>query len=274
MYTVLVPNDFTDAAEYALEHAAKVVTIFNGEVHMLHVISKEKEREKAQAKLDEMGKIASEKYGVVYKSIIRKGNIFDDIGEVATEIGARMIIMGTHGVKGIQKLVGSYALKVILHSEVPFIITQKKSPNDKGYKDIVVPISYEEESKQKLTLLAKISQHFGARLHVFCPYETDSFLVARLKRQLNFTKKFLEDKKVTYTVKIAKEKGNFLPQVTTYAREVQADLIAVVNTADKGVLPDFIGGGSGEQDLITNVEQIPAIIMNPSQKFVAESFGG
>ena len=79
MYTVLVPNDFTEAAEYAMEHAAKVVKIFNGEVHMLHVISKEKEREKAQEKLDEMGGAASEKYGVPYKSIIRKGNIFDDI---------------------------------------------------------------------------------------------------------------------------------------------------------------------------------------------------
>lgn len=274
MYTVLVPNDFTEAAEYAIEHAAKVVNIFKGEVHMLHVINKEKEREKAQQKLDEMASAASTKFGVPFKTIIRKGNIFEDIGDVAKEIGARLIIMGTHGVKGIQKLVGSYALKVILHSEVPFIISQKKGPNEKGYNDVVVPISYEEESKQKLTLITKISQHFEAKLHVFCPYETDSFLVARLKRQLNFTKKFLDEKKVPYDVKIAKEKGNFLPQVTAYAKDVNADLIAVVNTADKGVLPDFIGGSSGEQDLITNSAQIPVIITNPSQKFVAESFGG
>jgi len=273
MYTVLVPNDFTDAAEFAIEHAGKVVKIFNGEVHLLHVIAKEKERESAEQKIAEMAKSASEKYGVPYKTIVQKGSIFDDIGEVARKIGARLIIMGTHGVKGIQKLVGSYALKVILHSEVPFIITQKKSPNDKGYKDIVVPISYEEESKQKLILIHKISDHFGAKLHVYCPYETDSFLVARLKRQLTFTKKFLDEKKVPYNVKIAKEKGNFLPQVTDFAKEVHADLIAVVNTADKGVLPDFISGSSGEQDLITNSAQIPVIIMNPSQKFVAESFG-
>lgn len=273
MYTVLVPNDFTEAAKYAMEHAAKVAKIFHGEVQMLHVINKEKEREKAQQTLDEMAKEASDKFGVPYKGIIRKGNIFDDIGDVAKEIGARLIIMGTHGVKGIQKLVGSYALKVILHSEVPFIITQKKSPEGEKYSDIVVPISYEEESKQKLLLLTKISEHFNAKLHVYCPYETDTFLVARLKRQLTFTKKYLEEKKVPYDVKIAKEKGNFLPQVTAYAKDIKADLIAVVNTADKGVLPDFMGGSSGEQDLITNHEHIPVIITNPSQKFVAESFG-
>lgn len=273
MYTVLVPNDFTEAAEYAIQHAAKVVSIFKGEVQLLHVINKDKERENAEKKLAEIASAASEKYGVPFKTIIKKGNIFEDIGEVANDIGARLIIMGTHGVKGIQKLVGSYALKVILHSEVPFIISQKKGPNDKGYKDVVVPISYEEESKQKLTLITKISEHFGAKLHVFCPYETDSFLVARLRRQLNFTKKFLDDKKVTYDVKIAKEKGNFLGQVADYAKDVDADLIAVVNTADKSVLPDFMGGSTGEQDLITNSAQIPVIITNPSQKFVAESFG-
>ena len=274
MYTVLVPNDFTDAAEYAMEHAAKVVKIFKGEVYLLHVIAKDKDKDSAEQKISEMAAKGSQKFGVPFKTSVRKGSIFEDIGEVAKEVGTRLIIMGTHGVKGIQKLVGSYALKVILHSEVPFIITQKKSPNEKGYKDIVVPISYEEESKQKLTLLVKIAEHFGANLHVFCPYETDSFLVARLKRQLTFTRKFLDEKKVPYDVKVAKEKGNFHEQVTKYAKEVSADLIAVVNTADKGVLPDFIAGSTGEQDLITNSEMIPAIILNPSQKFVAESFGG
>lgn len=274
MYTVLVPNDFTEAADYAMEHAAKVVKIFNGEVQLLHVVSKDKEVEGATSKLQAAADSSSAKYGVPFKAIVKKGSIFEDIGEVARSINAKLIIMGTHGVKGIQKLVGSYALKVILNSEVPFIISQKKGPNDKGYKDIVVPISYEEESKQKLTLIATISQHFQAKLHVFSPMETDGFLVARIKRQLAFTKKFLDDKKVDYNVRIAKEKGNFSEQVTAFAKEMNADLIAVINTADKGVLPDFMGGASGEQDLITNDAQIPVIIMNPSQKFVAESFGG
>ena len=69
------------------------------------------------------------------------------------------------------------------------------------------------------------------------------------------------------------KKGILEKQTTAFAKEISGDLIAVINTADKGVLPDFIGGNSGEQDMITNTAQIPVIIMNPSQKFVAESFG-
>lgn len=272
MYTLLVPTDFTEAADCALDHANKIAELFQGEVQLLHVVAKDKEIPKIEEKLD---KIISERgiAGVKYNKIVRKGNIFDDIGDVAKDIGANIILMGTHGVKGIQKLVGSYALKVILHSEVPFIITQKKGPVHDGYKNVVVPINYEQETKQKLVLIAAIAKHFDATLHVYVPNESDAFLKARLKNQLGFTRKFLDEKKVKYDVKIAEQKGDFNMQVASYAKKIGSDLIAVINTADKGVLPDFMGGSSGEQDLITNSEQIPVIIMNPSQKFVAESFG-
>jgi len=40
------------------------------------------------------------------------------------KIGALMVVMGTHGIKGMQKLMGSWALKVITSSKVPFIAVQ------------------------------------------------------------------------------------------------------------------------------------------------------
>ncbi len=41
---------------------------------------------------------------------------------------ALMVIMGTHGIKGLQKYTGSWALKVIIGSSVPFLVIQDK-PN-------------------------------------------------------------------------------------------------------------------------------------------------
>lgn len=271
-YTVLVPTDFTEAADCATEHALKVASIFKGQIYLLHVVSKDKLVETNKEKLNQIAATLKQKSGVQVNIIVKKGNIFDDIGEVAKEIGANLILMGTHGVKGIQHLVGSYALKVIMNSEVPFIITQKKGPN-KGYSNIVVPISYEEESKQKLTLIVGISKHFGAKVHIFSPKETDEFLKSRLSRQLSFVKKYLEERSVDYDLKFAEEKGDFTRQTAEYAKQISADLIAVINTGDKGILSDILGGSGGEQDLIANKEEIPVIIMNPTQKFVAESFG-
>ena len=44
---------------------------------------------------------------------VRVGNIFDDIGDVAAELGISLIFMGTHGSSRWQKIIGSRALKVI-----------------------------------------------------------------------------------------------------------------------------------------------------------------
>merc|ERR1711991_9537 len=38
------------------------------------------------------------------KAVVKVGNIFDDIGKIAEDKEARMIVMGTHGAKGMQKL--------------------------------------------------------------------------------------------------------------------------------------------------------------------------
>ena len=40
---------------------------------------------------------------------------------------ASAIIMGTHGAKGMQKLFGSFAMKVIISTSVPFMVVQKDS---------------------------------------------------------------------------------------------------------------------------------------------------
>ena len=50
--------------------------------------------------------------------------------DIASEIDAEMVIMGTHGIKGMQKFFGSWALKVIANSKVPFIVIQEPPKKD------------------------------------------------------------------------------------------------------------------------------------------------
>ena len=209
IYKVLVPTDFTDVAKTAINHAAMVAKSFDGEVHLLHVVSSDKALSAAKDKLDAWCQEAYADYGVTTKYVVKKGSIFEDIGQVAEDIGAMLIIMGTHGLKGLQHITGSHALKVINNSKVPFVIVQRKKA--KGlYKQIVLPIRFAQETKQKLSITTSI--------------------------------------------------------------EVDADIIAIVNSKEGGILPDLFKGG-GEQEVIGNKEEIPVIIMNPTQEFVPESFG-
>ena len=128
-----------------------VVKTVGGEVTLLHVIENERDRAKAESTLNQLVVATISKSGVAVKGIVKQGNIFVDIGGVVETIGARLIFMGTHGVKGVQYIVGSYAVKVITHSIVPFVVVQNKAIKD-GYSTIVLPMYLSKESKHKLDL--------------------------------------------------------------------------------------------------------------------------
>ncbi|MCB9360518.1 MAG: universal stress protein [Flavobacteriales bacterium] len=267
-YKVLVPHDFSSVANCAVNHAAKIANSFKGEVYLLHVVSKTKEIDATREKLNVIARDAEEANGVTFNVIVRIGNIFEDIGDVASEIGAGFIVMGTHGAKGMQKIMGSHALRVISHSKVPFVVVQNQDPKQaETYDDIVVPIDYSEVTKQKLTVAANIAKHFDSKIHLFYDLESDDFLKKKLDRELSFAKNYFLERKISYTLNQAEVKGQFKKQLVIFAAKIDADLIAIVNTQEGALLPDFFG--SEEQVVIANEAEIPVIITNPTQQVVA-----
>ena len=272
-YKVLVPYDFTAIADCAVSHAVKIAKSFNGGVYLLNVVSKTKEVVDAREKLSKIAEQAESKYSTSVSTIVRIGNIFEDIGDVATEIGAGYIVMGTHGAKGMQKIMGSYALKVISNSKVPFIIVQGKGPSDTDvYDDIVVPIDSSNVTKQKLKISANIATYFNSCIHLFSAVESDNFLKDKLNRELHFARKYFDEKEINYTMEKAEQGGSFKKQLIQYAAKINADMIAIVNTREDALLPDFFG--SEEQEVIANDAEIPVLITNPTQRFISSSVIG
>jgi len=268
IFKVLVPHDFSTVADCAVNHASKIANSFGGEVHLLHVVSKQKEIEPIKEKLTKIAEKAEKHTAATFHVIVRVGNIFEDIGDVASEIGAGFIVMGTHGAKGMQKIMGSYALRVISNSKVPFVIVQNKDPKKADtYDDIVVPVDYSEVTKQKLAVAANIAIQFGSKIHLFYELESDEFLKKKLDRELSFAKNYFLERKITYTLNQAEESGSFKKQLIKFAARIDADLIAVVNTQEGALLPDFFG--SEEQEVIANEAEIPVIITNPTQQVVS-----
>lgn len=258
---VLVPTDFTPVAETALQHAIKAAEVIDGEVALLHVISKTKDVDEARVKLnEELNRISTLNPAMKITPVLKVGNIFDDIGDTASELGAELIFMGTHGATGWQKITGSNALKVIMNSETPFIVVQDKGIKGSGYDDIVVPLDLHKETKQKLSLVANIAKVFNGRVHLIVPHESDEFLKNKLDRNIHFAKQFLGERDISFTTKVA-ENSAFEAAIIHHAKEVDADLIAIMNHAGETIL-GLVGSNQSEQQLITNKEQIPVMVMN------------
>lgn len=257
---LLVPTDFTAVAECAVNHAVCVAKTVGGEIALLHVIAKEKERSAAQEKLEKIAADIIGKHNIPVKCIVKDGNIFDDIGGVADVLGAKLIFMGTHGVKGMQHITGSHAIKVITNSNVPFVVVQERNERQ-GYKRIVLPMDLTKESKQKLDLTMRMANYFKSKVYIFSQYENDPFLKNAVDRNAAYARNEMKKHGIEYELVAAKEKGDFVKQLNSYAASVDADLIAIVNSHERGV--HELLHGTSERDVITNEAQIPVMCVNP-----------
>ena len=265
---LLVPTDFTNEAHSAIQHAVKLGVIIQAEVILLNVVKEKNEISSATAKLADEEKWAkSINENIEVRSIVRVGNIFDDIGDAASELGVSMIFMGTHGASGWQKITGSYALKVITNSSVPFIVVQDQLMNNTGYDSIVVPLDLNNETEQKLEMVANIAHYFDSEVHLITPNESDEFLSNKLKANRIWAAKYLKGKNVKFTTQIVDEGDNLLEGVFKLSAKVEADLIAIMNLQKNSLMG--ILGSSYQQEIIANKAKIPVLCLNPLKSTIA-----
>lgn len=257
----VVPHDFTPVADNALNHAIATAKIVNARIYVMHVVPKHKDIEGAEKKLKAIIEKRSESIELIPS--VRVGNIFDDIGDFASEHHAELIFMGTHGVTGWQKLAGSKALKVITHSDVPFVVVQESEIGTTGYDSIVVPLDLNKETKQKLGYVANIAKYFNSRVHVVIPDETDDLFRRQIKVNIKFAQKFFTEKNISFDISFINPKS-YEKEVLKYAEANNADLIAIMNLNKGNMLSSLTS--KAEEYLLTNEANIPILILNPTRK--------
>ncbi|MEO8734174.1 MAG: universal stress protein, partial [Flavobacteriales bacterium] len=156
---ILVPTDFTKVADCAMNHAAGLAERTGALISILHIVSKPSELEEARIKVGLEVERAKKWSGQVsVEPLVRVGSVYEEIGNSASEIGAELIVMGTHGMRGMQFITGSRALRVITNGKVPFIVVQEKNIGPEGYSNIVVPLDLQRETRQKVALVADMAR--------------------------------------------------------------------------------------------------------------------
>ena len=208
MQIILVPVDFTPVTGYAIEHAVKFSKILSKEITILHIIKKDIEYKEAEEKIKEEAKSILDKFGVKVHTLIREGSIFTTIGEVANELNAELVIMGTHGMHGLQKITGSWALKVTVKSKAPVIIVQDSPKHDKIQR-LVFPLDFKKENKEKIGWACFMARLFNAKILVFKSKFKDRGFIRNIMINFRFTEKYFRNHDVDYEVFIAEPKRNF-----------------------------------------------------------------
>ncbi|MCX6190577.1 MAG: universal stress protein, partial [Bacteroidetes bacterium] len=176
---MLVPTDFSEVADLALEHAIMIAKTFDNDIALLAIYdtgnlitsifsknaTEEMVEKSLQTQLDLKKVEIKQKHNIDVQTVVRStSRIYKTIVETAEEFGCDSIIMGTHGASGLNKIMGSNAQRVISQAEVPVIVIKNKHFGD-GYKHIVFPIDLSFETRQKVRMAIHFAKKFHSTIH-------------------------------------------------------------------------------------------------------------
>jgi len=268
---VLVPFDFSEVADFAVQHAIGTAKWSDYKICLLHLINKNIDKsylknetflnDAIKEKLNDISFNKKIDYNVDIDYIIRENNdIYTTIGDAAKETGASFIIIGTHGKKGMQHIIGSYILRVISNSPVPVMVVQKR-PFGKGYEKFVVPIDITANSIQKIKWAVRLALHFNSTIHLIY-VDTKIKYHQQIYKNVALVKELFEKKNINYIEKkVICTKNEFVNEVLTYSDQINADLLLIINEANK-LVPSFIKVSAIEK-IIFNIYKIPVMCIIP-----------
>lgn len=243
---ILVGFDDSASARIAIEKAIACAERFDSEITAVHVVKSEDEKGKDDYRtfLAELGQRRN--ISIDYQE--RVGKVYKEVSSLERELGADLIVVGTHGKDGWQPFwIGSNAFRIVSSSNCPVITIQETTrPND--LSDILLPLDDSDETRQKVPYAANMAKAFGATVHILgVTKSTDAESLARINTYIHQTEKYLDERNIKHTYQL--RSGVKIPDaVVEYSKEIRAGLVVIMTeTESMGVIM-----GSYAQDVINN----------------------
>ncbi len=273
MDKIIVPIDFSQHSEYALEVAAQLAKKNNAQLLALHMLemsdsmlihSDQEQNEKAVFFL----KLAEKKFNeflvkdylsdVEVIPMVKHFKVFSEVSKVAKEHSADLIVMGSHGTSGFSEIfVGSNTEKVVRHSEVPVLVIKQRATST-DYKNVIFASDFSDEAIKPYTSALKLLKPLGSNVHLVNvnvsgdKFKSSSDMEQTMSDFLTKADGNLNNlPTVNYISDSTVEKG-----VLNYAKKINADLIVIPTHGRTGISHFF--EGSISEDL-ANHANVPVM---------------
>ncbi len=179
---ILVPVDFSEFSDYAVDNALFLAEKFSAEVTLLHAVvlhveefSDEgvfegyeelvKKREKRIfSRLNETNNAAAERGVTINSRIVRGFSAAESVINFIHENSYDLVVMGTHGRRGLKKWVfGSVAERVVRLSPTP-VMTVHEPMKKYAVEKILVPVEFSKYGREAVNNARIFAELFDARL--------------------------------------------------------------------------------------------------------------
>lgn len=182
---LLVPTDFSENAQHAVDYAVELAKRSSAKLHLLHApviptyllmdLSYSPGPEAvtrilndSQQALDKQAKRIAES-GIEYFAAIREGTVHEIIRDYAKEHAVDLVVLGTHGRTGVSKLMyGSVTERVIKTVHTPILVVPPQGGQTPS--SIVVSYDFSGPSKRAAEVARAIHDVYPGELHIVHSY--------------------------------------------------------------------------------------------------------
>lgn len=280
IHKILVPVDFTETAEAAIEQAALIAYKLKAELYLLHVAEDEDDYADLLAEshsvvnsvadveavvaeqLDRIKERIQRKYDLEVESVVVEGTIGEKIAHFAELNHIDLIVMGTHGASGFQEfLIGSNAQHVVSGSKIP-VLTLRKNREATGFLNILIPLDNAMHSREKVNIAMVMASLQGAKIHIIgLPDSNDTLHVNRMKIKCRSVEEIVMAEAHPFETHLL-HMQNLSQAAMNYAETNNCDLI-VINTGHES---ESAAGPLGAfANKIVNHAQVPVLSFRHSE---------
>jgi len=290
MNKILIPVDFEKQSLLALEQSFSLAQTILAEITLLYVHEPSSifssifsDDQKAEMliiideRLAELAGKASISSGITVNYKLEKGKVYSKIIEVAKEINAQFIVMGTHSSDQEdeqEKRVGANTSRVLRAAKCP-VITVNGNHVSSGCRNILLPLDLTQESRQKVTMGIEIARYYGAGIKVVSAYllKNEKAELGKLYQQGEQVVNFIASAGINCTfelIEMKDEEKTIVPSMLEYAeKQADIDLIIILTQQEISLVEYFVRSLS--QDLI-RLSDIPVMSIQPKHLGVGSSF--
>ena len=185
---ILCPTDFSDFSGRAQHHAIALARRHESEIVFAYVVppmippaaslpfpvTPALDVRARQAAIDELGRFAkpARAAGIPTRLEVREGSIAGNIVKLAESLPADLVVMGTHGLSGFERLMlGSVTEKVLRRASCPVLTVPRPAREadhtpHAGFKNIVCPLDFADPAGRALRLALSLARENSARLYL------------------------------------------------------------------------------------------------------------
>lgn len=257
---ILVPYDFGSKSVAALNEAITIAKYVKGKIFLLCVVPKEdffsqlfrseknnrKILREVRVKLKERAKEKREKHNIVVSIIVEQGNPNDVILEQAEILKAQYIVMGKMGESSIIdfSIFGTSTLPIIARSPCPVMTVSDKNLQEKGFKNIVLPIDLTKQTFEKILKAVSWAKYYKSNIHLV-GILTGGIPIpkSRLASKLERAKFIIEREGIPCTAELYEKDYNtpIHRVILEHAKKVNGDLLMIMTHQELGVIDNYIG---------------------------------